>query len=494
MTNSMRRFSLLGLLAAFFLLIGGITLADEPQGDRRHDRHPPLSEPVEPAPIADFQIRNIQGFTVYVNKKDLAEQPEGMADVLKHMKSQLYQTRVTLPAPAVAIMQERVPIWVEWSNGSGIAFHPHASWLLDRGFRSPEGVKSTVGFGDSRGLCRGSYHQPWVACHELAHGYDYLYLGRGRSYSNDRLRQAYRRLRESGIYDAVLCRYSPATDHYALSNPMEYLAESTEAYFGANDFYPFVRAELKDYDPEMYDLLQDLWGVDVKRQNRDERELAERVDAWIESNYPTPEVEQGEYQSREIEGWTVEVATDLVRRQARGDALCELLWHKLHLVTRYLPEASLTKLREIPIRLEAEPDTAVYPYIFYQPPRDGDGKGIVEIADPNSFERWQAIQTGELLKQLALAYYELHLTDEDRDRIEESLHAAIEKGTYDEVLRFDGRKVRHPALADPAAYFAELTVAYYGVSDHFPFIQFETRKHDADICRLLSELWGGRAK
>ena len=46
---------------------------------------------------------------------------------------------------------------------------------------------------------------------------------------------------------------------YATNNPMEYFAEATEAYFGTNDFYPFVRAELERHDPELFGLLKKLW-------------------------------------------------------------------------------------------------------------------------------------------------------------------------------------------------------------------------------------------
>ena len=48
--------------------------------------------------------------------------------------------------------------------------------------------------------------------------------------------------------------------HYALSNHKEYFAESTEAYLGVNDFYPFVRAELKVHDPKMFGLMEKFWG------------------------------------------------------------------------------------------------------------------------------------------------------------------------------------------------------------------------------------------
>ncbi len=40
---------------------------------------------------------------------------------------------------------------------------------------------------------------------------------------------------------------------------MEHFAEASEAFFGTNDFYPFVRAELRRHDPGMYALLEKLW-------------------------------------------------------------------------------------------------------------------------------------------------------------------------------------------------------------------------------------------
>jgi hypothetical protein len=43
---------------------------------------------------------------------------------------------------------------------------------------------------------------------------------------------------------------------------MEYFAEATEAFFGTNDFYPFVRAELLQHDPELFKLLETLWTRD----------------------------------------------------------------------------------------------------------------------------------------------------------------------------------------------------------------------------------------
>jgi Mlc titration factor MtfA (ptsG expression regulator) len=46
---------------------------------------------------------------------------------------------------------------------------------------------------------------------------------------------------------------------YAVTDPMEYFTEASEAFFGTNDFYPYVRSELRRHDPEMSELLGKLW-------------------------------------------------------------------------------------------------------------------------------------------------------------------------------------------------------------------------------------------
>ena len=47
---------------------------------------------------------------------------------------------------------------------------------------------------------------------------------------------------------------------YAMTNPMEYFAEGTEAFFSRNDFFPFNRDELRQHDPGLDALLSRLWG------------------------------------------------------------------------------------------------------------------------------------------------------------------------------------------------------------------------------------------
>ena len=92
--------------------------------------------------------------------------------------------------------------------------------------------------------------------HELAHAYHDQVLG----WDDEEIKAAFKQAKKAGIYDKVLAHNHQTVEHYALSNHKEYFAESTEAYLGVNDFYPFVRAELKKHDPKMFDLQQKIWG------------------------------------------------------------------------------------------------------------------------------------------------------------------------------------------------------------------------------------------
>ena len=67
-------------------------------------------------------------------------------------------------------------------------------------------------------------------------------------------------MKKSGSYEKVLLYTGQTVKHYGLSNHKEYFAEGTEAYFYRNDFFPFVRAELKLHDPTLHDVLLDVWG------------------------------------------------------------------------------------------------------------------------------------------------------------------------------------------------------------------------------------------
>ena len=80
------------------------------------------------------------------------------------------------------------------------------------------------------------------------------------SFNNKEIIEAYKAAKKAGIYDKVMLYTGRTVRHYGLNNHKEYFAESTEAYLGVNDFYPFVRGELKEHDPRMYKIMEKVWG------------------------------------------------------------------------------------------------------------------------------------------------------------------------------------------------------------------------------------------
>jgi hypothetical protein len=98
-----------------------------------------------------------------------------------------------------------------------------------------------------------------MVLHELSHGYHHKFLPDGQQ--NMEIRSAYENAMQRGLYDSVLRISGQVQKAYATTNEKEYFAEISEAFFGTNDFYPFVRAELRRHDPVGFDMLHRLWGI-----------------------------------------------------------------------------------------------------------------------------------------------------------------------------------------------------------------------------------------
>ena len=93
------------------------------------------------------------------------------------------------------------------------------------------------------------YEHSFSTLHDQVLGFDY-----------DSVVKAWKQAMEEKLYDKVLLFNGRYVKHYATTNHKEYFAESTEAYFYRNDFYPFVRAELKEHDPRLHEVLEKIWG------------------------------------------------------------------------------------------------------------------------------------------------------------------------------------------------------------------------------------------
>lgn len=208
-----------------------------------------------------YGTETLEGWTVHVEPALVRDHKAEWGRVKRELTNQLYRIGRVVPDPPLAELR-KVPIYVSWSSGAALcmAYHPSAQWLREHKF-DPAMAKS-IQIGSATNFLSWTYEQPWMVLHELAHAYHDQVLDRG--YRNDELQKAHARAKEDKKYESVLHINGKMQKHYALNNPMEYFAEASEAYFGTNDFYPFVKSELKQHDPEMFELLGKLWGLKAK--------------------------------------------------------------------------------------------------------------------------------------------------------------------------------------------------------------------------------------
>ena len=134
-------------------------------------------------------------------------------------------------------------------------YHPSAGWLKANGY--PADLAKCVHLPRAADLAtkRNVREQPWVILHELAHAYHDQVLG----FDDPRVREAFEAYKAGGRGEKALRHDGKRVRHYALTDHKEFFAEMTEAYFGVNDFFPFNRAELREAEPEIHRLLQQIW-------------------------------------------------------------------------------------------------------------------------------------------------------------------------------------------------------------------------------------------
>lgn len=267
--KAMRRIAGVATACCGVLLLGASAVGRGPEGKRGTARRPgarsrpgstaPTSQPAF-TPTSGYERREIEGWkSIYVHKDLLGEHKTLGDEVLRVLGGKLYDVSRAVPAAALAELR-KVSIWMEHANPKGGVgyYHPSRRWLETHGY-NPAKARS-IEFGNAKVFLRYVRTQPWMVFHELAHAYQHRVLPGG--YGNKEIRAAYERAKASKKYDSVLYYSGRRSRAYGMNNPMEYFAELSEAFFGTNDMYPFVRAEVKVHDPNGYALLRKLWEVD----------------------------------------------------------------------------------------------------------------------------------------------------------------------------------------------------------------------------------------
>jgi hypothetical protein len=199
-----------------------------------------------------YEDGEVEGFTLRLAPEWTERDPALKQRCLEILSSSLARLATVIPAPAWQKLKQ-VPLWLDYEDVQFIngVYHPSRFWLFGHGM-DPDRAKS-VQF--TRNLATLNDSQPNLVLHELSHAYHDLVL----TESDPGILAAYQRALASGLYDSVERKGSGHERAYALKNHREFFAELSEAYFGQNDYFPFTREQLRDFDPESFKVIAEAW-------------------------------------------------------------------------------------------------------------------------------------------------------------------------------------------------------------------------------------------
>jgi len=236
-------------------------LADK-HADTPADEAPPetSTRKTTPSSDGDYEVVDVKGWAFHVHKEYLHGNQDVLDNALKNAAIQLGHVETLLPDGAVEKLRE-IPVWLTPGRRTA-EYHWDRKWLIGHG-RNPD-MAHCIEITDIDILRRTRPTGPWVLLHELAHGYHDRYVGPD---DKKAIEKAYRDAKEKDLYQNVLHSKhgrGARTEAYAATRMEEYFAENSEAYFGVNDFYPFLKAELREYDPAIHEIIERVYQVETK--------------------------------------------------------------------------------------------------------------------------------------------------------------------------------------------------------------------------------------
>lgn len=202
--------------------------------------------------------RDIEGWNIRIDNRLLSGESAPLGEkALKVLTAKLVD--ITLIVPEIPLARLRaVTIEVDLNYGelSSMQYHGEAEWLKENGYSENLAKCVHIPIADHLMSPSENRRMPLVILHELSHAYHDQVLG----YEEPRVKAAWKKFCDSGKYKSVLTSPGNMREHYGLTNQMEFFSEMTEAYFGSNDFFPFVAGELKQTEPTVYALMEEIWG------------------------------------------------------------------------------------------------------------------------------------------------------------------------------------------------------------------------------------------
>ena len=203
---------------------------------------------------------------------------------------------------------------------------------------------------------------------------------------------------------------------------------------------------------------------------------------------------------QQIEGWTVHADPALLDGEyadSDGRRALTMLANHLQRIKVLVPADRLAQLQKLEIWIERHHPTLrsmqYHPNINWLKSHGHDPRLAKKVHIPRAkslLDRHQMLKHPFcVLHELAHAYHD-QVLGFDYPPIIEAYKEAEKAGTYEKVLLFTGKYVRHYALTNHKEYFAEGTEAFFYRNDFYPFVRAELNEHDPRLHGFLEQIWG----
>ena len=232
-----------------------------------------------------------------------------------------------------------------------------------------------------------------------------------------------------------------------------------------------------------------LQAISGKSQNKPVRKEVPKED---QANLPTRRT------IKNIQGWTIRVDDRLFEEPNKqlGIKCLSFLDNKLSDICVVVPPEKLKKLKAVTIVMDL--DHGKLGSMQYHPGEqwlidNGYAADLVKCVHiPRAADLPTKRNINEqpwvILHELAHAYHD-QVLGFDHPRVREAQERFKKSGHGDKALLFDGSRVKHYGLTNQMEFFAEMTEAYFGVNDFFPFNKAELREHEPEIYTLMADIW-----
>ena len=201
------------------------------------------------------------------------------------------------------------------------------------------------------------------------------------------------------------------------------------------------------------------------------------------------------YPGKQIQGFTVLFDPKLVEQHELYANVLAEIEGQLGRIVEAVPPQPLAVLRKTRIwtELNLREGSAARFHVSADWLRENglnpEKAGSVEIANARLFVRSKSSQPWALVHELAHAYH-LHALNHADQRITEAYQHAVSSRLYESVSYVYGGRRRAYALTNEREYFAELSEAYFGKNDYYPYTRGDLQVFDEVGFRLMQEVWG----